>query len=119
QELKIMQPDVTLMGGCCGSAVDATLLATEIGYAYLAASIRRASKTVILIEDDSGIDKSPTDCLLRRGATLKTCLTAWPYKAAHTGFPSGFPWSSNDALQKVGHARGFGFLDTRGWFCDG
>jgi hypothetical protein len=113
QQLKILQPDVTLMAGCCGNAVDGTLLSTENGYAYLATSVRRASKAVILIEDDSGIDKSPTDCLLRHGATLKTCLTAWPYNSPYPRF------ASNDALQKEAHARGFGFLDTRGWFCDG
>jgi peptidoglycan/LPS O-acetylase OafA/YrhL len=111
QQAKALQPDVTLMAGCCGGAAGSTLVATRSGYAALAASLRSASKEVILVEDDDGIVKSPTDCLLRGGATLKTCLTTWPNTGAR--------FYSNDALEKLARARRFGFMNTRGWFCAG
>jgi peptidoglycan/LPS O-acetylase OafA/YrhL len=104
-----LRPDVILMTGCCGDVSGSTLISTKAGFASAAAALRPASKSVILLADDDGIDKDPTDCLLSRHATLKTCLTiATPERFA-----------GNDTLAQLAASRHFGFLRTRGWFCDG
>jgi hypothetical protein len=69
--------------------------------------MKRFSTSVVLMADNEGVSKQPADCLLARGATMRTCTTKWP--AARFAF--------NDGLAKLAKARGFGLLKTRGWFC--
>ena len=106
---KSLRPDVTLATGCCGGAGGSTLDATTNAYVHLAAALKGSSRSVIVLADDDGIGKDPTDCLLAPRATLKTCLTTWT--------PDRF--ALNDQLAALAKAHGFGFLKTRGWFCSG
>ncbi len=103
RKAKSLRPDVTLITGCCGAADDGSKKA----FLSLAASMRRASKSVVLLADNAGVDREPVDCLLSRNATMRTCTTVWP--------PLRFEF--NDELARLAPARGFGFLQTKGWFC--
>lgn len=108
-EAKTLHPQVVLMAGCCGGASGSTLTATKAGYSSLDAAVKHSADQVILVADDDGINKQPVDCLLAAHATMKTCTTTWrPVR-----------YASNNSLAKLAKTRGFGYLDTRGWFCDG
>ncbi len=108
-EARTLHPDVVLMSGCCGGASGPTLKATKAGYSSVAAAVKGSAEGVILVADDDGIKKQPVDCLLAPHATMKTCTTTWNSKR----------YASNNSLAKLARSRGFGYLDTRGWFCDG
>jgi peptidoglycan/LPS O-acetylase OafA/YrhL len=108
-EAKKLRPDVLLMSGCCGSANGQTLTYTKAGYSSLAAAVKGAAGQVILVADNAGIKKQPVDCLLARHATMKTCTTTW----------NSTRFASLKAVAKLARSRGFGYLDTLGWFCDG
>ncbi len=108
-EAKTLRPDVVLMSGCCGGADGPTLKATKAGYSSLSAAVKGAAGQVILLADNDGIKKQPVDCLLAHHATMKTCTTTW----------NSARFASNNALAKLARSRGFGYLDTRGWFCGG
>ena len=100
------------MTGCCGGipayGAGPRLIADEKrGFSALGTAMKRFSTSVVLVADNDGVSKQPADCLLARGATMRTCTTKWP--AAHFAF--------NDGLAKLAKTRGFGFLKTRGWFC--
>jgi peptidoglycan/LPS O-acetylase OafA/YrhL len=107
RQAKALRPDVTLMAGCCGGAAGSTGTAMERAYTSLATALKSSSKTVILVADDDGITKQPVDCLLASHATMKTC----------TSTATDARYALNDALAKTAKRRGFGFLNTRGWFC--
>ena len=104
---KALHPDVTLLTGCCGSAPDETGEATKRGFVSLAKSMKPVSKSVVAIADNEGVNREPTDCLLARKATMRTCTSVWPE----------FRFALNDSLPAAAKAGGFGFLKTRGWFC--
>jgi hypothetical protein len=109
-QAKALHPDVTLMTGCCGglpASGDQTTTDERRGFSSLGTAMKSFSTSVILMPDNDGVSKQPVDCLLARGATMRTCTTSWP--AARFGF--------TDGLAKLAKARGFGFLKTRGWFC--
>jgi peptidoglycan/LPS O-acetylase OafA/YrhL len=108
-EAKTLDPDVVLMSGCCAGATGTVLRATKAGYSSVAAALKGTAEAVILVADDDGISKQPVDCLLARHATMKSCTTTWTAQR----------FASNEALAKLAGSRGFGYLDTRGWFCDG
>ena len=97
------------MAGCCAAASGSTRKATKAGYASLAKAVKSIAKEMILVADDPGIAKQPVDCLLAPHATMKTCTTTWNAQR----------YASNDSLAKLAGKRGIGYLDTRGWFCDG
>ena len=61
--------------------------------------MKRFSTSVVLVADNDGVSKQPADCLLARGATMRTCTTKWP--AARFAFIDG--------LAKLAKTRGFGF----------
>jgi hypothetical protein len=104
-------PDVTVMTGCCGgiAAYAKAFIADEKrrGFSSLGTGTKRFSTSVVLMADNDGVSKQPVDCLLARGATMRTCTTRWP--AMRFAFING--------LAKLAKAGGFGFLKTRGWFC--
>jgi hypothetical protein len=96
------------MTGCCGGASGQILTYTKAGYSSLSAAVKGAAGQVVLVADDDGIKKQPVDCLLAPHATMKTCTTTW----------NSARFASNKALAKLARSHGFGYLDTRGWFCD-
>ena len=102
-QAKALHPDVTLMTGCCGglpASGDSTTADERRGFSALGTAMKRFSTSVVLVADNDGVSKQPADCLLARGATMRTCTTKWP--AARFGFIDG--------LAKLAKARGFGLL---------
>jgi peptidoglycan/LPS O-acetylase OafA/YrhL len=106
-QAKTLRPTVTLMAGCCGGAAGSTAVAERHGYRSFAAAMKRYSTSVVLVADDDGIRKQPVDCLLKRGATMRTCTVKWD--SGHFAFIN--------SLAKLARVGGFEFLGTRGWFC--
>lgn len=107
QKAKSLHPDVTLMTGCCGGADGTTADDTKRAFSSLANTMKAVSKSVVLIEDDDGLDQQPVDCLLARKATMKTCTTT----------RNDARFALNDDLAVLSAKKGYGFLNTRGWFC--
>jgi hypothetical protein len=69
--------------------------------------MKRFSATVIVVGDAPHQRFDPTDCLLARHATMKTCTT----KAGQTQLHADMTIASDARKNRVG------FIDTRGWFC--
>ena len=107
QQAKAVRPDVILMAACCGAAAGTTAEEAKRAYVALAATMRRFAKSVILVEDDDGINKQPVDCLLARNATMKTCTVTQTEEN----------YAFNNDLGAIAKIHRFGFLNTRGWFC--
>jgi peptidoglycan/LPS O-acetylase OafA/YrhL len=108
-EVRTLHPEVVLLAGCCGGASGRVLKDTKAGYSSVAAAVKGSAEAVTLVADDDGIKKQPVDCLLARHATMRTCTTTW----------NSTRFASNNSLAKLARSRGFGYLDTRGWFCAG
>jgi hypothetical protein len=107
-QAKALHPDVTLISGCCGGDTGPTAQTYESALTSLAATMQRFSRTgAVVIADDVGIDQQPVDCLLSRHATMTRCTAEW-------GADRFF---MNDDLTALAKRHGFGFIDTRGWFC--
>jgi peptidoglycan/LPS O-acetylase OafA/YrhL len=108
EQAKSLRPDVTLIAGCCPAPVPGRDATNESrAFTSLAKTMKRFSSTVVLLADDDGVTKQPVDCLLSRGATMKTCTTSPPAKIL----------AFNNNLARLAKAGKFGFLKTRGWFC--
>jgi peptidoglycan/LPS O-acetylase OafA/YrhL len=104
---KSLHPDVTVMSGCCGSVSGSTAAQTKQAFIALTKTMTRVSKSVLVLADNEGVNREPVDCLLARHATMKTCTSTWTDER----------FALNDDLAAVAKAKGFGFLNTRGWFC--
>jgi peptidoglycan/LPS O-acetylase OafA/YrhL len=107
QQAKALHPDVMLVSGASGGASGGQ--ADEIKRAFLsiAGAMKTSSTRVIVIADDEGVDQQPVDCLLARGATMRSCTTTWPEDRFYF----------NNDLAAIANRRGFSVLPTRGWFC--
>jgi peptidoglycan/LPS O-acetylase OafA/YrhL len=73
----------------------------------LSVAVHKSSGKVIVVGDAPGQRREPVDCLLARGATMKTCTSRPPPAAL----------SATAAIGSKARARGIGFVDTEGWFC--
>jgi hypothetical protein len=109
KQARTARPDVVMMTGCCAGAVETTAADTIRAYTALAAAVRPVAKSVILLGDPEGVDREPVDCLLKRGATTRTCTTTW----------DDVRFELNDDLRALSAKRGWSFLSTRPWFCVG
>ncbi|MDP9223433.1 MAG: acyltransferase, partial [Actinomycetota bacterium] len=107
-QAKGLRPDVTLITGCCPSPVPyGDSINSTRGYTALARTMKRFSTSVVVIADQEAPAKQPVDCLLARGATMRTCTSRSPANVL----------AFNNNLAKVAKVNKFGFLKTRGWFC--
>jgi peptidoglycan/LPS O-acetylase OafA/YrhL len=107
EQAKQLQPDVVLMTGCCGGASGSVETAMKNAYAVTASTLKGVARNVVAIADDDGMKKQPTDCLLAKNATLRSCMTT------QTASTLAF----NNDLAALARLRHFGFLNTRPWFC--
>jgi hypothetical protein len=69
--------------------------------------LRRSSASVIVMGDVPGQTRDPTDCMLARGSTMKTCSTETKPVQIRV----------NRAIARNARRRGVGFLQSLGWFC--
>jgi hypothetical protein len=70
-------------------------------------ALKRSAASVILIGDSPSQQRDPTDCLLARGATMKTC----------TGKGTAVQTRTETAVAANARKDGVAYLDTRPWFC--
>jgi peptidoglycan/LPS O-acetylase OafA/YrhL len=100
-----LRPDVTLVAG----AWDAQHIpdAAAAAVASLTTAMKPFSSGVVIVGDPPPQSKQPVDCLLSRGATMRTCTS----KATKTQLHGDVKISARARKDSVG------FIDTRGWFC--
>jgi hypothetical protein len=100
-----LRPDVTLVIGSRAGTVDPLRSVRPV--AEMSRALKRASASVIVVGDSPSQTRDPVDCLLARGATMKTC----------TG--KGTPVQARAEAAVAANARrdGVAYLDTRPWFC--
>ncbi len=77
------------------------------GVTALIASTRRFSASVIVVGDSPHQRRNPVDCLLAKGATMKTCAS----KATVGELQTDAEVAASAAKLKVG------FVNVTGWFC--
>ena len=109
KQARAARPDVVVVTGCCAGAVARTEADTIRGYTTLARAVRPVAKSVIVLGDPEGVDREPVDCLLKHGATTRTCTTTW----------NPIRFELNNELRALAKQRGWSFMTTRPWFCVG
>jgi hypothetical protein len=100
-----LRPDVTLIIGSWAGTKEPRLAIKPVG--LLSAVMRRASASVIVVGDPVSQRRDPTDCLLARGATMKTCTSRQQRSQAH----------ADGAIAANARRASVGFVDARGWLC--
>jgi hypothetical protein len=70
-------------------------------------ALQRFSASVIVIGDSPSQARDPVDCLLARGATMKTC----------TGKGTSVQARAEAAVAANAKRDGAAYVDTRPWFC--
>ena len=85
-------------GGDAWRGVDATIAMAQV--------LRPAVRKVVVIGDPKGLRVNPLDCLLARRATMRDCTSYWRRNAMT-------PYA---AVRAQSARRGFGFIETHGWF---
>ena len=100
-----LRPDVTLIIGSRAGTRNPLRAVKPIG--AMSSSLKRFSKSVIIIGDSPAQSRDPVDCLLARGATMKTC----------TGRGTAVQARTEAAIASGAKSSGVGYIDTRPWFC--
>jgi hypothetical protein len=79
------------------------------GITGLVATANKATKHVIVMADTPYLNQlpEPVDCLLARGATMRTCTGAWTEQKL----------SITHALAALAPLQTFSLIDTTGWLC--
>jgi hypothetical protein len=105
KQAKALRPDVTLVAGDWGpdTPVDAAIKTIST----LTSTMKKFSKSVIVLGDPPPQRRQPVDCLLAAGATMKTC-TARITKAQLYG---------DIRISSAAKKHHVGFMSSRGWFC--
>src|SRR5262249_9520827 len=106
-EVAGLHPDAILITGrlVIGTAQERTNSVRGLG--ALVAAMRPFAPAVVVIRDPPPQRSQPTDCLLRRGSTLQTCMSTLSDDQLSV---------YRDAATAVTGA-GAAFIDTIGWFC--
>ena len=107
EQIKALHPTIALVTGEYGGSTGHRAEVVESALVNSAITLERSSGSVVVVADDDGVSRQPVDCLLARSATMRSCTTTWPKQH----------FAVNDYLAATARRLGFGFLDTRGWFC--
>ena len=100
-----LRPDVALIAGSWGGTASPT--PDVRGVDRLSGELRRSAMTVIVVGDAPHQRVTPVDCLLARGATMRSCSTA----------ARGVQLRADATVAANARRRRVGFVNTRGWFC--
>jgi hypothetical protein len=107
RQVRLLRPDVTIVGGAVGGSRGAAARAAVKGMVAMARANKAASGKVLVLGDPEGLRKNPTDCLLSRHATMASCTATWP-----------LAWlQPYDEIAVQSSQLRVAFVDTRGWFC--
>jgi peptidoglycan/LPS O-acetylase OafA/YrhL len=104
--VRLLHPEVTLVGGSIGEEQTSAERAATDGIIAMATSLKPVGR-IIVIGDPEGLSASPVDCLLASNASMASCTTAWPPDALQ-----GY-----DRVAARTRQAGVGFIATRGFFC--
>ena len=102
-QIQSLHPSVVMVGHCstdCG-------VSDWSGFLDALRTIRTATSRVIVMGDPPGSDVQPVDCLLSKGATMRTCTY---------GIPASKIVIMNAARNST-RAGGAEFVDVLPWFC--
>jgi hypothetical protein len=105
KQAKALRPDVFLVAGDWGPETPVDTAVKVIG--TLTTTMRKFSKSVIVLGFPPEQKRQPVDCLLAPGATMKTCTS----RITKTHLYGDIKIS---AAAKKHHV---GFMSSRGWFC--
>jgi peptidoglycan/LPS O-acetylase OafA/YrhL len=100
-----LHPQVALVVGSWAASHDPA--AAVRGVSALIGATRRFSATTIVVGDSPHQHRNPVDCLLAKGATMRTCAS----KATLSELDTDASVASTAAKQHVG------FMNVNGWFC--
>jgi len=100
-----LRPDVTLIAASWAGTWAPTRAIRAVS--VLSATMRRSSRSVIVVDDPPGQRVDPTNCLLDSHSTMKTCSAPQTRVQQRT----------SAAIASNARRQGVGFLTTRGWFC--
>jgi len=100
-----LRPDVTLIVGSWAGTWAPSRAIRAVSTAT--ATMRRSSRTVIVVDDPPGQRVDPTNCVLDPRSTMKTCSNVQTKVQQRTSAAI----AANARQQRVG------LLKTRGWFC--
>ena len=100
-----LRPDVTLIVGSWAATWAPSRAIRAVSTAT--ATMRRSSRSVIVVDDPPGQRVDPTNCVLDSHSTMKTCSVALTKAQQRTSAAI----AANAKQQRIG------FLKTRGWFC--
>jgi peptidoglycan/LPS O-acetylase OafA/YrhL len=100
-----LRPDVTLIVGSWAGTWAPSRAIRAVSTAT--ATMRRSSRTVIVVDDPPGQRVDPTNCVLDPHSTMKTCSVVQTKVQQRTSAAI----AANARQQRVG------LLKTRGWFC--
>jgi hypothetical protein len=105
KQAKALRPDVTLVAGDWGpdTPVDAAIKTIST----VTTTMKKFSKSVIVLGDPPPQKRQPVDCLLAPGATMKTCTARITKTQLHGDLTIA-------VAAKKHHV---GFMSSRGWFC--
>ena len=104
--VRLLHPQITLVGGSVGERQTPAELAAIDGIITMAKALKSAGR-VVVIGDPEGLSASPVDCLLASNASMATCTTTWPPDALR-----GY-----DSVAAQARSARVGFIATRGFFC--
>jgi peptidoglycan/LPS O-acetylase OafA/YrhL len=100
-----LRPDVALIAASWAGTYDPPRAIRPIR--LLSTAMKRSAVTVMVVGDPSSQRRDPVDCLLAKGATMKTCTSAQQKVQART----------DGAIAADARRHGVGFIDARGWLC--
>jgi hypothetical protein len=108
REIQRLRPDVAVVTGNYSNATarQQDTVARVLG--SLIGAVKRVSRSAEVIGDVPGRDKQPVDCLLARGATMRSC----------TFTPSDLQVSLGGQVAAIVQGMHVGFVDPLGWICD-
>jgi hypothetical protein len=105
KQAKALHPDVTLIAGEWNPSTP--VVAAVKAISALTRTMKRSSKTVIVLADPPEQKRQPVDCLLAAHATMKTCSTTVT-KAQLYG---------NLTIAAAAKKHHVAFMNSMGWFC--
>ena len=108
-QAKALHPAVSLISMGYSGITGPAATNSVSGITSLAATLSKASKRVVVMADTPYLTQlpQPVDCLLKRGATMKTCTGSW----------TSSQLSITQAISSLAPLQHFSLIDTTGWFC--
>jgi peptidoglycan/LPS O-acetylase OafA/YrhL len=108
-QIKALHPDAVLISMGYSGASGSYATNAVNGITALVATAKKSTTHVLVMADTPYLSQlpEPVDCLLARGATMKTCTGAWSEQQL----------SITHAIAALAPLQHFSLIDTTGWLC--